>query len=160
MKKIITLSLISIGLVALINCSPKTVKKTTGTKETAVKTENVQQPIQQTTQPQTTAPVITQSPIQHEAVTPETSSGSATNAYNGLTPEQQVEMFKKTNDQRVSKGKTIFESSCKKCHALYPPNSHTAFQWVNIMSSMGPKAKLGEAEYIYVASYLVKNAKN
>jgi len=67
--------------------------------------------------------------------------------YNGIGPE------------RESKGKQLYESNCKKCHELHAPDSRKDLQWVKIMEKMGPKAKLDDAGYMMVSSYLVKNAK-
>lgn len=168
MKKIISISIIALSLIVLVNCSPKTSKKVADAKPSSKETtaRNESRSEESTTQ----KPVDTPPPVATPPSTPpvtETGDNSATNtagggqttAYSGLTPQQQVDLFKKTNDGRVARGKPLFESSCKKCHALHQPSSRTALDWVNIMSSMGPKAKLGEAEYMYVASYLVKNAK-
>ncbi len=55
-----------------------------------------------------------------------------------------------------AEGKTIFENSCHKCHALPEPKAFTDEQWVGLVNSMAPKAKLTEAQgklvYDYVAA--------
>jgi cytochrome c5 len=169
MKKIISISLISASLLVLVNCSPKSSKKVASDKPQKTETARKSEPRSEETpaqKPMEAAPQGTDAPstsapqAREENPTANTSSNNGqTNAYSGLTPQQQVDMFKKTNEGRVIRGKSIYESSCKKCHTLHQPSSRTALQWVTVMNTMGPKAKLGEAEYMYTASYLVQNAK-
>ena len=161
MKKLLSLSIISIGLVVLVNCSPKTTKSVASeSKQTTKNEENSKSSsgnIANTPTPVTTAPARTQQEIEDN-----THANTSNNAHpwDGLTPEQQVDIYKKTNDQRTSAGKRVFETSCKGCHELYSPSAYTAIEWVGIMTKMGPKAKLDDGQYMHVASYLVKNAKS
>lgn len=62
--------------------------------------------------------------------------------------------IKSTADQ-IAQGKTIFENSCGKCHKLPEPASHNSVQWVGIMNSMAPKAKLNEEQHQWVYDYIV-----
>ena len=56
-----------------------------------------------------------------------------------------------STDEQLAQGKTIFENSCKKCHKLPEVDKFTSVQWVGIMNSMAPKAKLNkeESESVY-----------
>ncbi len=54
-----------------------------------------------------------------------------------------------------SKGKTIFENNCAKCHKLYDPKSFDAIQWKPILARMQSKAKISDEEREMVYAYLV-----
>jgi cytochrome c5 len=68
---------------------------------------------------------------------------TATPATSTSTPEQ------------IAQGKTIFENSCGRCHKLPDPTSHNSVQWVGIMNSMAPKAKLTDDQHQWVYDYIV-----
>lgn len=55
----------------------------------------------------------------------------------------------------LSKGQSIFENSCGKCHDLPNPADHSAQDWVGIMNRMAPKAKLTEEQHQLVYDYIV-----
>lgn len=57
--------------------------------------------------------------------------------------------------EQIAQGKTIFENSCGRCHKLPDPTSHTSVQWVGIMNSMAPKAKLTDEQHQWVYDYIV-----
>ncbi len=57
--------------------------------------------------------------------------------------------------EKLAQGKVIFENSCKKCHDLPVPTSFSSVQWVGIMNSMAPKAKLNEEQHQMVYDYIV-----
>lgn len=57
--------------------------------------------------------------------------------------------------EQIAQGKTIFENSCNKCHKLYEPTQFTAVEWVGIMNSMAPKAKLTDEQHQWVYDYVV-----
>lgn len=59
-----------------------------------------------------------------------------------------------TADQ-IAQGKTIFENSCGRCHKLPDPTAFTSVQWVGIMNSMAPKAKLNDEQHQWVYDYVV-----
>ena len=52
-------------------------------------------------------------------------------------------------------GKVVFDNSCGKCHDLPNPTDHNAQDWVGIMNSMAPKAKLNEEQHQMVYDYIV-----
>ena len=56
---------------------------------------------------------------------------------------------------RLAQGKTIYENSCKRCHDLPNPTDHTSVEWVGIMNSMAPKAKLNQEQHEMVYDYVV-----
>lgn len=57
--------------------------------------------------------------------------------------------------EQIAQGKTIFENSCTRCHKLPDPTAHTSVQWVGIMNSMAPKAKLTDEQHQWVYDYIV-----
>ncbi|MFY1047962.1 cytochrome C [Chryseobacterium sp. GP-SGM7] len=57
--------------------------------------------------------------------------------------------------EQIAQGKTIYESSCNRCHKLYEPTQFTSVQWVGIMNAMAPKAKLTEEQHQWVYDYVV-----
>ena len=63
---------------------------------------------------------------------------------------------KMNTSKKLAQGKTIYDNSCGKCHDLPDPKTHTDEQWVDIMKSMAPKAKLNAEQsalaYDYVTS--------
>lgn len=61
----------------------------------------------------------------------------------------------KISENTLAQGKTIFENACKRCHDLPDPEAHTSVQWVGIMNSMAPKAKLNEEQHQWVYDYVV-----
>lgn len=61
---------------------------------------------------------------------------------------------KRLSAEMLAEGKTIFENSCAKCHALPNPAKHTDQQWVGIMNAMAPKAKLSAAQSELVYDYV------
>lgn len=75
--------------------------------------------------------------------TPKASTSAATAGTSSSTVEQ------------IAQGKTIFESSCGRCHKLPDPASHNPVQWVGIMNAMAPKAKLNDDQHKWVYDYIV-----
>lgn len=69
------------------------------------------------------------------------------------TPE--VSGPKTITAEYLAQGKVIFDNSCKKCHDLPNPNDHSAQDWVGIMNSMAPKAKLNDTQHQMVYDYIV-----
>ena len=61
----------------------------------------------------------------------------------------------KTSAEQLAQGKTIFENACKRCHDLPDPTAYTSVQWVGIMISMAPNAKLNDAQHQWVYDYVV-----
>ena len=57
--------------------------------------------------------------------------------------------------EHLAQGKTIFDNSCGRCHDLPNPTSHSAQDWVGIMNSMAPKAKLNDEQHQMVYDYIV-----
>ena len=60
-----------------------------------------------------------------------------------------------TEVDKLAQGKTIYENSCGKCHALPVPTDFTSVEWVGIMNAMAPKAKLNDAQHQLVYNYAV-----
>lgn len=61
----------------------------------------------------------------------------------------------KSTAAEIAQGKTIFENACKRCHDLPEPKKYTSVEWVGIMNSMAPKAKLSEEQHRWVYDYVV-----
>lgn len=59
------------------------------------------------------------------------------------------------NAEHLAQGKVIFDNSCSKCHDLPNPADHSAQDWVGIMNSMAPKAKLNDEQHQMVYDYIV-----
>lgn len=57
--------------------------------------------------------------------------------------------------EQIAQGKTIFENSCGRCHKLPDPTKYTSVEWVGIMNSMAPKAKLNDEQHQWVYDYVV-----
>lgn len=57
--------------------------------------------------------------------------------------------------EQIAQGKTIFENSCGRCHKLPDPTAHSSVQWVGIMNTMAPKAKLNDEQHQWVYDYVV-----
>jgi len=57
--------------------------------------------------------------------------------------------------EQLAQGKTIFENACKRCHGLPDPAAYTSVEWVGIMNSMAPKAKLNDEQHQWVYDYVV-----
>lgn len=66
-----------------------------------------------------------------------------------------VEGSKTITAENLALGKTIFNNSCGKCHDLPNPTDHSAQDWVGIMNSMAPKAKLNDEQHALVYDYVV-----
>ena len=66
-----------------------------------------------------------------------------------------VEGTKTITVEKIALGKTIFDNSCGKCHDLPNPTDHSAQDWVGIMNSMAPKAKLTAEQHEIVYDYIV-----
>ncbi|QOW12002.1 cytochrome C [Kaistella flava (ex Peng et al. 2021)] len=75
------------------------------------------------------------------------------------TPRTAVAGTKTITAEHLAKGQVVFENSCGKCHDLPNPTDHNAQDWVGIMNSMAPKAKLNDAQHQMVYDYIV-SAKN
>jgi hypothetical protein len=66
-----------------------------------------------------------------------------------------VEGTKTNSVERIALGKTIYDNSCGKCHDLPNPTDHSAQDWVGIMNSMAPKARLNDDQHAMVYDYIV-----
>ncbi len=66
-----------------------------------------------------------------------------------------VAATKEVTPEYLAKGKTIFDNSCKRCHDLPNPTDHSAQDWVGIMNSMAPKARLNAEQHQMVYDYVV-----
>lgn len=71
------------------------------------------------------------------------------------SPKTGVAGTKTITAEHLAQGKTIFDNSCGKCHDLPNPADHNAQDWVGIMNSMAPKAKLNEDQHQMVYDYIV-----
>jgi len=137
----------------LINCSPKTAKKTAASDPPPVNATSDQLA-------PATIPQVAQ-------VDPVTAVDEPLTAANNMTipritdmgDDQQLAIYKDMAPLRIEMGRKIYLQNCSKCHEFHPPASKMDVEWVHIMKSMGPKAKLKDDQYMMVAAYLVNNAK-
>lgn len=54
----------------------------------------------------------------------------------------------------IAAGKTLFESSCAKCHKLFPVTKHDKEGWAKTLDRMAPKAKITDEQKTLVYNYL------
>lgn len=62
---------------------------------------------------------------------------------------------KYTSSENLAQGKTVFENSCNRCHALPKPTRHDDAGWIKTLSRMAPKAKLTDDQHQMVYDYLI-----
>lgn len=139
---------LGIGILSLVNCSPKTTK--TAVTET-ISNANKTAPSDQVATGSSTSTTTTSTP------SPLTSSTAKKMAE--MSMDEQLAFVSQADDVRLQAGKQLFEAKCGKCHDLYPPQSRGKESWTKVMRSMSSKARLSEPEYAMVCAYLVKNAK-
>jgi len=53
-------------------------------------------------------------------------------------------------------GRSIFISSCGRCHSLYSPDSYTATNWKSIIPNMASKAGLSATQTAQVTKYVTR----
>ena len=58
-----------------------------------------------------------------------------------------------------SAGRTLYEKSCARCHALYMPRSYSAPEWRFYVRKYGRKARLTTDQKSLVFRYLAENAR-
>jgi len=61
---------------------------------------------------------------------------------------------------RITEGKSIYESNCNKCHALFNPGKFTETEWTKYLNVMAPKAKVSNEQKDAIYAYLSNNAKH
>ncbi len=61
--------------------------------------------------------------------------------------------------EQINEGKTIYESSCKKCHELYAPESRDIAAWEYILPKMYVRTELNKDEVAKMRAYLLTHAK-
>lgn len=71
------------------------------------------------------------------------------------TPVAEAPKSVTSTAEQIAQGKTIFETACKRCHDLPEPTKFTSVEWVGIMNSMAPKAKLTDEQHQWVYDYVV-----
>jgi len=159
MKKLVSIALIGMSLSILINCSPKTAKKTASSekrnenKSTEIAVDQKVNPQGTTIEPAEGVDAVPPPPP------PPSTSGRGPTTLADLPPDQQLVMFQGMAPQRVDMGHKLYTQNCGKCHKLNEPASRSGENWVQVMTKMGPKAKLATDQYMMVAAYLVQNAK-
>ncbi|MBU3676575.1 MAG: hypothetical protein FGM54_05250 [Chitinophagaceae bacterium] len=148
-KSILVIVGVSVGLLGLVNCSPKTTK--TAVSETVSKATSVSAADKAAAQPGSTSTTSTSTP------SPLTSSSAKKMA--DMSMDEQLAFVNQADDVRLQAGKQLFEAKCGKCHELYAPQTRNKESWTRVMRSMSQKARLSDPEYAMVCAYLVKNAR-
>lgn len=69
-------------------------------------------------------------------------------------------LHKKFTDAQISEGKVLYESSCKKCHELFAPESRDIAAWEYILPKMYVRTSLEKDEVAKLRAYLLTNAKS
>jgi hypothetical protein len=152
MKKLVSISFILLSLVILTNCSPKTAKKTASSEE-RTKSEPQDKVASEI------APVNDVVIEESVKVTPPRENSKGVTKLDEMSSDQQLMLFSDMAPLRVEMGKKIYTTNCNKCHDYYSPSSRSSEKWVDVMRTMGPKAKLNTDQYLMVAGYLVQNSK-
>lgn len=150
MKKVISFSLVLLSLSVLINCSPKTAK-TTAASDQAVKRSDATKP----------AVVESKPPAQETPANDVVSKRDTPTdvVLSTLSSDQLMSMYQDMAPVRLEIGMKLYMQHCNKCHEYKKPETRTAESWVEVMKTMGPKAKLNNDQHLMVGGYLVKNAK-
>jgi hypothetical protein len=60
---------------------------------------------------------------------------------------------------KLADGKKLYQSKCKKCHALYDPKDYKLRVWKENLDEMKYKAELKNEEYEKILLYLKENCK-
>lgn len=118
----------SLGLLMFTQCSPKSnknVQATSNQREAA--TDEVPSEAEDRVEPVNNPNI------------PSTVSTPAEDHVNATNPTGM-------NNTALTKGKTIWSTSCIKCHASYHPNTWTMAEWKPILKTMTKKAKLNAEE--------------
>lgn len=58
----------------------------------------------------------------------------------------------------LDNGMMIWQTNCKKCHELYPPENYNQQRWNGILDHMIPKAKLNKDDGDLVRAYIMQHA--
>jgi cytochrome c5 len=54
----------------------------------------------------------------------------------------------------IAEGKMLYETSCNKCHKLFPATKHDKTGWIGTLDRMAPKAKITDEQKTLVYNYL------
>lgn len=88
------------------------------------------------------------------------STSGTDNSNVAMTSEEKVaEVRKNYSAEKMAEGKTIWESSCNKCHKLFEPQSRNVVKWEAVLPRMVIKAHLTQEQAGMVRAYLLSNAK-
>lgn len=150
MKKFISFIALLLSLSILINCSPKTAKKTAASDQ-AIKRSDANIP----------AVVESKPPVQDIPVNDVVSKRDTPTdvVLSSLSNNQLMSMYQDMAPVRLEIGMKLYMQHCNKCHDYKKPETRTAESWVDVMKTMGPKAKLNNDQHLMVGGYLVHNAK-
>lgn len=61
--------------------------------------------------------------------------------------------------ENLTKGQTIYSTSCTKCHSIDPPEKYTKAEWDKILPRMSKKAKLTASDSEILGVYIFARAK-
>ena len=62
-------------------------------------------------------------------------------------------------EAQLAQGKTIYTSSCGRCHKLFEPAQKSLSKWENVLPRMIKRAKLNEEQGELVRAYVMANLK-
>jgi len=73
--------------------------------------------------------------------------------------EKVAEVRRDYTEAQMEEGRLVWQSSCKKCHKLFEPDSRSVEKWERVLPRMSRKAKLDETDAGKVRAYLLAHAK-
>ena len=59
--------------------------------------------------------------------------------------------------EQLKQGKTLYSSTCNRCHSLYNPQRFSREKWTKNLAKMQPKAKISDDQKAMIYSYLTHN---
>lgn len=90
---------------------------------------------------------------------PATSGAAPATEITKMPDEVKVAATDPANNPASVAGAKTYEAKCGRCHGLKDPAQWTAEEWVPIMKSMAPKARLDSTERANVTIYVQTHAK-
>lgn len=133
MTKIYYTLTIAIGLLFLVNCSPKVKPTSSSQAGAASKSESNE------------AGAFKENP--------------AAKSFASMSVEEKIASATSLKDDEYASGLSLYQAKCSQCHKAYDPNKRDMGGWLKILVPMSSKAKLKDDEYKLIAGYLLNNCR-